>query len=73
MVDTKKKQGVIDKLKIFFEKYFGIGDQTSFAGQEHKALTYDFDRQGPLSMVAKPKTPYGKNHKKATLCQNIQK
>jgi len=22
---TKKKQAVIDKLKVFFEKYFGIG------------------------------------------------
>jgi type I restriction enzyme R subunit len=27
---TKKKQGVIDKLKAFFEKYFGIGGSSSF-------------------------------------------
>lgn len=56
---AKKKQGVIDKLKIFFEKYFGIGGPASFDGQEHKVITYDFDRREPLSMVAEPKTPYG--------------
>ncbi len=56
---AKKKQGVIDKLKTFFEKYFGIGGPVSFAGQEHKVVTYDFDRQEPLSMMAEPKTPYG--------------
>ncbi len=27
---AEKKQGVIDKLKIFFEKYFGIGGSSSF-------------------------------------------
>ena len=56
---AKKKQGVIDKLKTFFEKYFGIGGQASFTGQEKKVVTYDFDRQQPLSMVAESKTPYG--------------
>ena len=56
---AKKKQGVIDKLKTFFEKYFGIGGSASFVGQEHKVITYDFDRQETLSMVAEPKTPYG--------------
>jgi len=28
---TKKKQTVIDKLKAFFEKYFGVGGSVSFA------------------------------------------
>ena len=28
---TKKKQTVIDKLKVFFEKYFGVGGSVSFA------------------------------------------
>ncbi|MCI8951535.1 MAG: type I restriction endonuclease subunit R, partial [Lachnospiraceae bacterium] len=56
---AKKRQGVIDKLKTFFEKYFGIGGPASFVEQEHKVITYDFDRQEPLSMVAEPKTPYG--------------
>ena len=27
---TKKKQTVIDKLKSFFEKYFGVGDSAKF-------------------------------------------
>lgn len=27
---AKKKQGVIDKLKTFFEKYFGIGGSSTF-------------------------------------------
>lgn len=56
---ARKKQSVIDKLKIFFEKYFGIGGSASFTGQERKAVTYDFDRQGTLSMAAESKTPYG--------------
>ena len=33
---AKKKQGVIDKLKGFFEKYFGIGGSATFAGPDHK-------------------------------------
>ena len=53
---AKKKQGIIDKLKTFFEKYFGIGGPASFGGSEHKVITYDFDRPEPLSMVAEPKT-----------------
>ena len=32
---AKKKQGVIDKLKIFFEKYFGIGGSSAFTEPEH--------------------------------------
>lgn len=40
---AKKKQGVIDKLKIFFEKYFGIGISASFTKPENKMIAYDFD------------------------------
>ena len=58
---ARKKQGVIDKLKIFFEKYFGIGGSASFTGSEHKVIAYDFDRQETLSMVAESKMPYGEN------------
>ena len=29
-----KKQGIIEKLKSFFEKYFGIGGPVSFAKKE---------------------------------------
>ena len=57
---AKKKQGVIDKLKIFFDKYFGISGPTSFDGQEYKVITYDSGRQEMLSMVAESKTLYGK-------------
>lgn len=38
---AKKKQRVIEKLKTFFEKYFGIGGSSSFNEPEHKAVTYD--------------------------------
>lgn len=55
---AKKKQGVIDKLKKFFEKYFGIGGSESFAELRHEVNTYDFDRQETPLMVAEP-TPYG--------------
>ena len=32
---AEKKQGVIDKLKIFFEKYFGIGGSPAFTEPKH--------------------------------------
>ena len=57
---AKKKQCVIDKLKTFFEKYFGIGGSTTFTELEHKTVNYDMNSQKSLSMVAEPKTPYGK-------------
>ena len=57
---AKKKQGVIDKLKTFFEKYFGIGGSASFTEPEHKAVRYDWNGQEGLDMVAESKAPYGK-------------
>lgn len=54
---AKKKQGVIDKLKAFFEKYFGIGGSAAFT--EHKAVTYDLGEQAEPSMVAEPPASYG--------------
>ena len=59
-IRAKKKQGVIDKLKTFFEKYFGIGGSASFIEPRHNMITYDLDGKESLSMVAEPKTPYGK-------------
>ena len=56
---AKKKQGVIDKLKTFFEKYFGIGGSSTFTKPEHKTVKYSLDEQNTLSMVAESKTPYG--------------
>ena len=60
---AKKKQGVIDKLKTFFEKYFGIGGSPTFTELEHKLATYDLNSRKILSMVAESKTPYGKQSK----------
>jgi type I restriction enzyme R subunit len=56
---AKKKQGVIDKLKTFFEKYFGVGGSSTFTESEHKVVTYDMGKQETLSKVAESKTPYG--------------
>ena len=55
---AKKKQGVIDKLKAFFEKYFGIGGSTSFAEQEPEPAAYDFDTKGSLPMAAESYAAY---------------
>lgn len=57
---AKKKQNVIDKLKAFFEKYFGIGGSISFIEQEeHKEAIYRLNPQENLSMVADEKAGYG--------------
>ncbi len=53
---AKKKQGVIDKLKAFFEKYFGVGGSSTFT----KPVNYDIDSQNEVLMVAEDTTPYGK-------------
>ena len=45
-----KKQTVIDKLKSFFEKYYGIGG--SFAYEKPKIVNYDVDSQKHLGNVA---------------------
>ena len=60
----KKKQGIIDKLKVFFEKYFGVGGTAIFTEPKPKTTTYtyDTDRQDNLSMVAESITPYGKKN-----------
>ena len=45
-----KKQTVIDKLKAFFEKFYGIGG--SFADEKSKIVNYDIDSQKYLGNVA---------------------
>ena len=45
-----KKQTVIDKLKSFFEKYYGIG--VSFADEKPKIVNYDVNSQKHLGKVA---------------------
>ncbi len=48
----EKKQTVIDKLKAFFERFFGIGGEFKADGP---AQLYDFTDHGELSMVAEDK------------------
>ena len=55
---SEKKQGVISKLKDFFEKYFGIGGSSSFT-EEQKPFTYNTLSE-PTLMVAEDKAPYNK-------------
>ncbi len=55
---AKKKQGIIDKLKTFFEKYFGVGGAAKFIETDDtKDITYDFDSQ-PTQMVAESTIEY---------------
>lgn len=55
---AKKKQGVIEKLKGFFEKYFGIGGSSSFTEQESEDAVYDMGNQEALPMVAEADDTY---------------
>jgi type I restriction enzyme, R subunit len=52
---ARKKQGVIDKLKAFFERYFGIGGSALLS----KPQTYDIDSEVLLSRVAEDTASYG--------------
>ncbi len=56
---AKKKQGVIDKLKAFFEKFFGIGGSITFTGHENEAIVSDIDSQNDLPIAADPPGSYG--------------
>ena len=57
---AKKKQGVIDKLKAFFERFFGLGN-ASFTTEEQKPKAVVYDMTSPtLSMVAESQAEYGK-------------
>lgn len=55
-VRDKKKQGVIDKLKAFFEKYFGVGGSSTFT----EPVMHELNQQTDLPMVAEDASPYGK-------------
>lgn len=58
---AEKKQGVISKLKTFFEKYFGIGGSASFT-EESKSVIYDTASETTL-LVAEDRTPMkSENH-----------
>ena len=50
-----KKQNVIDKLKGFFERFFGIGDASFTAEEPKPKVVYDMT-PSTYSMVAEPTT-----------------
>lgn len=55
-----KKKTVIDRLKAYFEKYYGLGAATFVAKREEdKVITYDFTNS-KISMVAEDTREYGK-------------
>lgn len=54
---AEKKQGVIDRLKTFFEKYFGIGGSSSFVEKEN--VLYNNDELSSIPMAAEPQNSYG--------------
>jgi type I restriction enzyme, R subunit len=55
---AKKKQGVIDKLKVFFEKFFGIGGSTAFTEQDEEPVVYNIDTKSNLPMAAEGSAAY---------------
>ena len=55
----KKKQTVIEKLKRFFEKYFGLVSPE--ASKEPDKVTYLYDTESTLSMVAEEPVYDGKD------------
>lgn len=58
---AEKKQEVIDKLKKFFEKYFGIGGSATFTESEHKTIAYGSNSEEILEMVADSQDSYKKD------------
>ena len=52
---AQKKQCVIEKLKAFFEKYFGVGGSAGFA-EEHKGVVYEMPENSNLIMIAEPES-----------------
>ena len=55
---AKKKQIVIEKLKLFFEKYFGIG--STFTPTKQNVNVYNFEGTDKLPIAAEEELTYGK-------------
>lgn len=55
---AKKKQGVIEKLKAFFEKYFGLGIAELKAEEQEQSVIYEIEPT--YQMVAEESVSYGK-------------
>ncbi|HYE12120.1 MAG TPA: type I restriction endonuclease subunit R, partial [Patescibacteria group bacterium] len=60
---AQKKQSVIDKLKAFFEKFFGIGGSIAFTEQEQEPVVYNIDPQISLPIASELPSPYGLDKK----------
>lgn len=61
---AKKKQSIIEKLKAFFEKYFGIGNRSFTSDSERhdegkKKVIYFAFSAPPIGMVAEKPAQYG--------------
>ena len=54
---AKKKQGIIAKLKAFFEKYFGLGIAELQAEEQEQPVVYETEPS--YQMVAEEAAPYG--------------
>ena len=54
---AKKKQGVIEKLKTFFEKYFGLGITEMQTEEQEQSVVYEM--KPTYQMVAEEPAPYG--------------
>ncbi len=54
---SAKKQTIIDKLKAFFERFFGIGD-SSFSKKDKPATVYDLN-PAPMQIVGEEPAEYG--------------
>lgn len=59
---ARKKQTVIDKLKAFFERFFGIGGFafTEIPASDRVVSYTDLIQEQPTLMVAEESAPYGK-------------
>ena len=57
---AQKKEGIIDKLKTFFEKYFGIGGSSSFAQQDNEETVYEVNLPENLPLAADSKEEWQK-------------
>lgn len=55
------KKHMAEDIATIFSYGANEGESDGILDEENKVITYDFDRQETLSMVAEPKTPYGEN------------
>ena len=55
---TRKKKGIIEKLKAFFEKYFGLGIAEFRTEEQEKPTIYDTESSYRME-AAEESAPYG--------------